>query len=313
MNTFTHIPVLMTEVLAGLNLRPGGVYLDGTIGGGGHAAAILKAIGPTGWLWGIDRDGTALTAAAARLEDYRGRFEMHAGSFDQMEQWVAPASCDGVLLDLGVSSPQLDLADRGFSFQADGPLDMRMDRTQVLTAADVVNTWDEDALANVLFQLGEERQSRRLARAIVQQRQVRPFRRTRELAQLIEQVLPRGNSRIHPATKTFQALRMVVNDELGQLERGLAAATHVLRAQGRLAVICFHSLEARAVKQFGDFHSRDYEFDGEVDVPELRRPRVPELRWISRRGIGAGTEELQLNPRARSAQLRLLEKLPHGS
>lgn len=238
---------------------------------------------------------------------------MYAGSFDQMEQWIAPASCDGVLLDLGVSSPQLDVADRGFSFQSDGPLDMRMDRSQSLTAAEVVNTWDEEEIARVLFELGEERQSRRIARAIVQQRQVRPFRRTSELAQLIEQVLPRGQSRIHPATKSFQALRIVVNDELGQLERGLAAATRVLRPQGRLAVICFHSLESRAVKQFGDVHTRDYEFDGEVDVPALRRPRVPEFRWVSRRAITAGTEEQRLNPRARSAQLRLLEKLPHGS
>lgn len=313
MNTFTHIPVLMTEVLAGLNLRPGGAWLDGTIGGAGHAAAILKASGPTGWLWGIDRDGTALKVAQERLEPFRGRFELNQGAFDEMERWVQPASCDGVLLDLGVSSPQLDVAERGFSFQADGPLDMRMDRDQPLTAAAVVNSWGEEELASVFYEFGEERQSRRIARAIVQQRKVKPFGTTRELALLIEQLLPRGASRIHPATKVFQALRLVVNDELGQLDRALAAATRVLRPAGRLAVICFHSLESRAVKQFGDQHTRDYEFDGPVDVPALRRPKAPEFRWVARRAITASPEELESNPRSRSAQLRVLEKLPYAS
>ncbi len=304
-----HNPVLMTEALAALNLRPGGRYVDGTIGGAGHAAGILRAIGDAGWLWGIDRDGAALKVAAERLEAFTGRFELRKGGFDRMAEWVPEGGADGVLLDLGVSSPQLDHAERGFSFQQEGPLDMRMDRDQALTAADVVNTTPVEELARVFAEYGEEPKAMRLARLIEEERRARPLRTTLDLARLVERAVPRRGARIHPATRVFQAVRMVVNDELGQLDRGLEAAFRVLKPGGRLAVITFQSLEARRVKQWGAARARDYDFDGEVDVPELRRPRPPTLRWVARRAVVAGEAEIAVNPRARSAQLRVLEKV----
>lgn len=304
-----HNPVLMTEALAALNLRPGGRYVDGTIGGAGHAAGILRAIGDAGWLWGIDRDGAALKVAAERLEAFTGRFELRKGGFDRMAEWVPEGGADGVLLDLGVSSPQLDHAERGFSFQQEGPLDMRMDRDQALTAADVVNTTPVEELAHIFAEYGEEPRAMRLARLIEEERQARPLRTTLDLARLVERAVPRRGARIHPATRVFQAVRMVVNDELGQLDRGLEAAFRVLKPGGRLAVITFQSLEARRVKQWGAVRARDYDFDGEVDVPELRRPRLPTLRWVARRAVVAGEAEIAVNPRARSAQLRVLEKV----
>ena len=313
MNSFTHNPVLLTEVLAGLAPRPGGRFVDGTLGGAGHAVAILTASGPTGWLLGIDRDGIALSAAAERLAGFAGRFELRHGPFDRLGEWVADGSCDGVLFDLGVSSPQLDEPARGFSFQADGPLDMRMDQTEGTTAADVVNTMSEDDLACLFSELGEEPRARRIAHEIERARRAQPFRTTGELAALVERVSPRAGARLHPATRVFQALRIHVNDELGQIARGLEAALRALRAGGRLAVITFHSLEARIVKEFGRIHTRDYDFPGEVDVPELRVPKVPALRWVERRAVVAGEEEMRSNPRARSAQLRVLERMPHGA
>ena len=313
MNSFTHIPVLSTEVLAGLQPRPGTRFLDGTIGGAGHAASILALITPTGFLLGIDRDGAALQAADARLAPFRGSYELHHGTFDQMERWAEPASLDGILLDLGVSSPQLDLPDRGFSFQSDGPLDMRMDPSQPLTAADLVNTLPTDELQRIFSEYGEEPQARRLAHTIDLERKVKPLKTTRQLADLIERAAPRRGARTHPATRVFQSLRIQLNDEIGQLERGLEAALRSLRPLGRLAIISFHSLEARLVKSFGRRHCLDYEFDGDVDVPELRRPKAPEFRWISRRAITASAAEISANPRARSAQLRILERTPHAA
>ncbi len=304
-----HNPVLLTEALEALALRPGGKYVDGTIGGAGHAVGILTATGDTGWLWGIDRDGLALKAAADRLAPFTGRFELFHGGFDRMEEWVSEEEADGVILDLGVSSPQLDRAERGFSFQQEGPLDMRMDRGQALTAADLVNGAPVEELARIFRELGEEPRARKLAWLIAEERQVRPLKTTKELATLVERGAPRGASRIHPATRVFQALRMVVNDELGQLDRGLRAACRVLKPGGRLAVISFQSLEARRVKCFGAVQTRDYDFDGEVDVPELRRPRRASMRWVARRAVVAGEGELAANPRARSAQLRVLEKV----
>ncbi len=313
MNSFEHIPVLLTEVLEGLAPRDGGRYVDGTIGGAGHAIELLKASGPTGWLLGVDRDGAALRAARERLAPFAGRFELRQGTFDRLEEWLPPESCDGVLLDLGVSSPQLDEASRGFSFQADGPLDMRMDPGQPRTAAELVNSAPEEELERIFAEYGEEPRARRLARAVVEQRKVQSLTTTRQLAELIERAIPRGGARVHPATRAFQALRIAVNDELALLQRGLEAAARVLRPGGRLAVISFHSLEARIVKRFGAERTRDYDFEGEVDVPELRRPRPPGMRWIHRRAIQAGPAEVNRNPRARSAQLRVLEKLPHGA
>ena len=300
---------MLAEVLEALHVRPGGRWVDGTIGGAGHAAAILQASGPDGWLFGMDRDESALNATRARLSEFAGRFELKRENFDAMADWVSPASCDGVLLDLGVSSPQLDWVERGFSFMAEGPLDMRMDLGQSLTAADLVNGESEFELARIIWELGEERQSRRFAKAIVQHRKVKPFATTKELADFIERLAPRRGKKTHPATQAFQALRIAVNDELGSLQRGLEGAVKILKPGGRLVVITFHSLEDRLVKEFGRERTRDYSFEGEVDVPELRKPRVPELRWLQRKAIQPSAAEVKANPRARSAQLRVLEKL----
>ena len=301
---------MAAEVLDALKPQANGRYADGTLGGAGHAAGILAASSPTGWLSGCDRDGIAVEIARARLaEKFAGRFEVRRGNFSEMADWIPAASCDGVLLDLGVSSPQLDCAERGFSFQHDGPLDMRMDDRQPVTAADLVNGEDAETLAKFFWEFGDERDSRRFARAIVHDRALRRFETTRQLADLIERLAPRHGKRAHPATKVFQALRIAVNDEIGSLKRGLDAAVKVLKPGGRLAVITFHSLEDRVVKEFGRERTRDYTFTGEVDVPELRTPRVPELKWVSRKAILPGEAELKENPRARSAQLRVLEKI----
>jgi 16S rRNA (cytosine1402-N4)-methyltransferase len=214
-----------------------------------------------------------------------------------------------VLLDLGVSSPQLDVAERGFSFQSDGPLDMRMDVRQPNTAADLVNTASVEDLSKWFWEFGGETHSRRLARAIVHDREQRRFETTRQLAELIERLSPRRGRRAHPATKVFQALRIAVNDEIGSLEKGLAAAVTILKPGGRLAVITFHSLEDRTVKNFGRARTRDYTFTGGVDVPELREPRMPELKWLTRNAVKPGAAEVADNPRSRSAQLRVLEKM----
>ncbi|HTL16037.1 MAG TPA: 16S rRNA (cytosine(1402)-N(4))-methyltransferase RsmH, partial [Patescibacteria group bacterium] len=282
---------------------------DATLGGAGHAAAILDASSPNGWLYGCDRDGAAVEAARQRLAAFAGRFELRQLNFSELADWVPAGSCDGVLMDLGVSSPQLDQARRGFSFQRDGPLDMRMDERQAFTAADLVNTAGEDELARIFWDLGEERNGRRFARAIAAEREQRPFSTTGQLAQLIERLAPRMGRKAHPATKVFQALRMAVNDEMTSLKNGLIGALKVLRPQGRLVVITFHSVEDRAVKEFGRAAARDYTFTGEVDVPELRQPRVPELKWVNRKAIVPGVVELQENPRSRSAQLRVMERV----
>jgi len=301
---------MAAEVLAALKPQANGRYADGTLGGAGHAAHILAASSPTGWLSGCDRDGVAVEVARKRLaEKYAGRFEIRRGNFAELADWIPAASCDGVLLDLGVSSPQLDSAERGFSFQNDGPLDMRMDDQQKLTAADLVNNLGDEELAKIFWELGDERDSRRFAKAIVHDRRQSKFTTTKQLADLIERLAPRNGKKSHPATKVFQALRIAVNDEIGSLKRGLEAAVKILKPGGRLAVITFHSLEDRVVKEFGRERTRDYTFSGEVDVPELRQPRVPELKWVSRKAILPGEVELEENPRSRSAQLRLLEKI----
>ncbi len=305
---FDHNPVMVVEVMAAIRPQRGGRYADGTVGGGGHAAAILAASSPTGWLSGCDRDGAAIEAARLRLAQFAGRFELRQGNFAELGDWVSVGSCDGVLLDLGVSSPQLDSATRGFSFQQAGPLDMRMDTRQRLTAADLVNTAGADELATLFWELGGEREARRLARAIEQERQHRPFETTAQLAGLIEQLSPRQGRKSHPATRVFQALRLAVNDEIGSLKRGLAVAAALLKPGGRLVVITFHSLEDRVVKEFGRERTRGYTVTGPVDVPELRRPRTPELKWVQRKALKPSAEEIAANPRSRSAQMRVLEK-----
>jgi 16S rRNA (cytosine1402-N4)-methyltransferase len=300
---------MMAEVLAALQPKAAGRYVDGTLGGAGHAEALLAASGPTGWLYGCDRDGAAIDAARQRLVPYAGRFELRQDDFKNLAAWVPPASCDGVLLDLGVSSPQLDLAERGFSFQQDGPLDMRMDRRQPLTAAALVKTAEAEEMAKWFWELGGERDSRRFARALVRERETRPFETTRQLAEFIERLSPRAGRKTHPATKVFQALRLVVNDEMSSLKQGLVGALRVLRPGGRLAVITFHSLEDRLVKTFGREKALEYTFAGGVDIPELRVPRVPEVRLIARKALKPGPAELAENPRSRSAQLRVMERV----
>ena len=309
MPDFIHQPVMLAEVLEALKPKSGNRYADGTLGGSGHAAGILRASAPDGWLYGCDRDGVAVAVARERLAEFAGRFEIRQGNFDEMAEWVPVNSCAGLLLDLGVSSPQLDMAERGFSFQKDGPLDSRMDERQQLTAADLVNSASAEELAKIFWEYGGERESRRFARAIVHDREQRPFRTTRQLAELIERLSPRAGRKTHPATKLFQALRIAVNDEIGSLKRGLEGALKILQAGGRMAVITFHSLEDRVVKDFGRARARDYTFTGGVDVPELRRPRAPELNWCSRKAIKPTQAEMQANPRSRSAQLRVMERV----
>ncbi|MGB7749056.1 MAG: 16S rRNA (cytosine(1402)-N(4))-methyltransferase RsmH [Verrucomicrobiia bacterium] len=310
MPDFVHKTVMAAEVLDALKPKPDGRYADGTLGGAGHAESILAASSPTGWLFGCDRDGAAIEAAKKRLaEKFAGRFEIRRGNFDEMAGWIPAAGCDGILLDLGVSSAQLDSPERGFSFQQDGPLDMRMDTRQTLTAADLVNESSAQELAWIFWELGDERESRRFAKAIVHDREQRKFETTRQLAELIERLSPRRGRKAHPATRVFQALRIAVNDEMGSLKRGLEAALKILKPGGRLAVITFHSLEDRVVKDFGRARARDYTFTGGLDVPELREPRTPELKLITRKPVKPGGNELNENPRSRSAQLRVLEKI----
>ena len=233
---------------------------------------------------------------------------MRRGNYAELSEWIPAGSCEGCLLDLGVSSPQLDVAERGFSFQNDGPLDMRMDTRQPVTAATLLNTESAEEIARIFWEYGDERESRRFARAIVHDRELRPFTTTRQLAELIERLSPRAGRKAHPATRVFQALRIAVNDEIGSLNRGLAGALKILKPGGRLAVITFHSLEDRVVKLFGRERARDYTFE-EIDEPELRKPCVPEIKLISRKAIMPGEVELAENPRSRSAQLRVMEKL----
>jgi 16S rRNA (cytosine1402-N4)-methyltransferase len=306
-----HKPVMVAEVLAALEPKPGQRFLDGTIGMGGHAAAILERSSPTGWLFGCDRDGEAITAARPRLAPYAGRFEIRQGNFTQVAEWVEAGSCDGALLDLGVSSLQLDQAERGFSFQTDGPLDMRMDRSHGLTAAQVLAENSPEDLGRIFWELGGERNARRAAHLIEAERRTRPIETTGQLARLMERLNPQRGQRIHPATKVFQALRMTVNDEQGSLKRGLSAVWSRLKPGGRLAVITFHSGEDRVMKEFGRAGARPYVLPDPngPDIPELRQARAPELRIVTRKAITPGAAELADNPRCRSAQLRICEKI----
>ena len=309
MADFIHEPVLLEEVLEALSPVSGGLYVDGTVGGGGHSEAILEACSPEGRLVAFDRDDWALEAAAKRLARFGNRLELHREAFAGLAKLLFKRPCDGVLLDLGVSSSQLDEAERGFSFQSDGPLDMRMDRRQPVTAEQLVNELEPEELAEIFWKLGGERKSRRIARAIVEQRSMQRLETTLQLAEVVERACPRRGARTHPATGVFQALRMAVNDELGQVERGLEAGWSVLKPGGRMAVITFHSGEDRAVKQFSRDLARPYTVRGEVDLPELREPREPLARELSRKAIKPSEAELDRNPRSRSAQLRVLEKI----
>jgi 16S rRNA (cytosine1402-N4)-methyltransferase len=299
---------MVAEVLDALKTRPSGVWVDGTLGGGGHAEAILRATTPDGFLYGCDRDLAALEAARTRLASHAGRFELRQGNFSELGNWIEPESSAGVVLDLGVSSAQLDWAERGFSFQTEGPLDMRMNPAEGETAADLVNGLSEDDLAKLFWQFGDEPRARRIARAITLERQAHRIESTGQLVRLIERVVPRTGKK-HPATRVFLALRMAVNDELGSLERGLAVASTLLEKGGRMAILTFHSVEDRLVKEFGRQKSRGYVVRGEVDLPEFRTAVAPELKLVTRKAIKPTSAELEQNPRARSAQLRVFEKL----
>jgi 16S rRNA (cytosine1402-N4)-methyltransferase len=310
MRGFIHKPVMLREVLDCLSVRSGGGWVDGTCGGGGHSEAILEASIPDGFLWACDRDGDAIEAATERLGRHEGRWELKRMNFSALDQWLGRGRADGVLLDLGVSSYQLDEASRGFSFQADGPLDMRMDVRGGMTAAELVNGWGVGEMARIFRELGGEPEAGRMARAIEAERRVRPFTGTGQLAACIERVSPRRGRRAHPATRCFQAIRMVVNGELEALEAGLEAAWRVLKRGGRLVVITFHSGEDRMVREFMRTEAREYDMPpGQPDVPELRIPRAARARLVSRKAIQPSEEEQLENPRARSAQVRVAEKL----
>ena len=300
-----HLPVLFAEVMDGLAVERDGTYLDGTFGRGGHARGVLQRLGPQGRLLVMDKDPEAI-AVAMQMADADARLSWRRGSFAGLADWPATtAGLDGVLLDLGVSSPQLDVATRGFSFGKDGPLDMRMDPESGESAAEWLARASEKEIADVLWTHGEERQSRRIARAIVARRAVEPLVRTAQLADLIASVMPRGDSKTHPATRSFQAIRIHVNRELADLEAGLDAALTRLKPGGRLAVISFHSLEDRIVKQFMAKHAKA--------PPANRRMPVEVAFTPTLRLVGgaqkAGEAELAANPRARSAVLRVAEKL----
>jgi 16S rRNA (cytosine1402-N4)-methyltransferase len=302
-----HIPVLFQAVLDGLQVRPGGRYIDATVGGGGHAAGILAASSPDGRLLGLDRDPAAIETAGIRLVSYAGRVVLVHGSFSHLAETAGTSRfvpADGVLFDLGLSSLQLADPVRGFAFTVDGPLDMRFDpQAGGPTAADLLNALSTEELVKILYRYGEERQSRRIAEAIVA---ARPLHTTKELAALVERVLKR-RGRIHPATRTFQALRIAVNDELAALEAALPQAVEVLVPGGRLAVLSFHSLEDRLVKRFMRRESRDCVCPPES--PACTCGHQATLRLFTRRAIRPAAEETAANPRARSARLRVAERI----
>jgi 16S rRNA (cytosine1402-N4)-methyltransferase len=310
---------MLTEMLATLGPRDGAVYLDGTFGGGGYARAILERA--QCHVWAIDRDETAIARGAALTAQYPDRLHLLHGRFGDMLTLLTEAgvqALDGVVLDIGVSSFQIDDPTRGFSFMADGPLDMRMGRHGMdgragsePTAATLVNTLPEHELANILFQLGEERASRRVARAIVTARAEAPIETTGRLASIIRAVLPPDKSGHHPATRSFQALRLKVNDELGEIERGLAQAALLLNPGGRVVVISFHSLEDRIVKRFMT------EASGRSPAPSRHDPRglartgsgAARFRLVTPKALRPGASEVAVNPRARSARMRAIERL----
>ncbi len=321
---FAHTPVLLAEVCQALQPKPGAIVVDGTVGGGGHATELIRRIQPNGHLIGIDSDPVALQAARAGIdalleqETIQACYTLVHGNFRDIAAIVQDQQCDvvdGILLDIGVSSYQLDTPERGFSFQVDGPLDMRLDPTQGYTAADLVNSLDEQELAHIIYHYGEERHSRRIARAIVERRRHQPIETTGALCDIVVQAIqgkpkthrahadkaPRWHGSLHPATRTFQAVRIAVNHELDSLEQALPQAVSVLRLGGRVAVISFHSLEDRIVKQFFRAES------GYGMSDSAARP--VRLHIMTKKPLVAGEAERQSNPRSRSAKLRVAERI----
>jgi 16S rRNA (cytosine1402-N4)-methyltransferase len=308
---FSHQPVLLRETIEHLNLKPNGIYVDCTLGAAGHSTAILAAE-PTVRLIGIDQDPQALERASLRLAAYTGQVTLVQDNFRNLERildGLGIGKVDGVLMDIGVSSPQLDDADRGFSYQQDAPLDMRMDPNQPIDAKTIVNTYSAEELTKIIKMYGEERWASRISDFIVRERKRAPLETTGELADLIKRAIP-AKARAtgpHPARRTFQALRIAVNDELNALQQGLEQAVEVLAAQGRLAVITFHSLEDRIVKNF--FQEMLGKCICPPDFPVCVCGRTPQGRLVTRGPLLPSQEELEDNPRSRSAKLRVLEKL----
>ena len=308
MSSNAHVPVLLGPVLQGLKIKPDGCYVDGTFGRGGHSKEILKQLGDAGRLIAIDRDPQAIAAAPASLTE-DPRFELIRGESAQLETFIGErglaGKVDGLLFDLGVSSPQLDEAERGFSFMRDGPLDMRMDPDSGRSASEWLAFVDEQELKHVLRKYGEETSASRIARAIVVAREEAPISRTAQLARIVEDAAPKRGQKRHPATKTFQAIRIAINGELEQLEAVLEQSVNVMRQKARLCVISFHSLEDRIVKRFMRDASREPEqYRGMPNVPEEYQPK---LRTVGK-AVSATDEEVEANRRARSAHLRIAER-----
>lgn len=304
-----HVPVLLNEAIDALNIKADGCYVDATFGRGGHSEKIMSALGEQGRLVAIDQDSAAIDVANKKFSD-ENRFSIYKHNFVQLEQLMINldlhGKVDGLLLDLGVSSPQLDVASRGFSFGNDGPLDMRMDQSQVLTAAQFVNTAGEPEIARVLNDYGEERYARRLAKAIVEHRETAQFETTLQLAEVVKAAHPRWDHQRHPATKTFQAIRIHVNNEIGVLQQTLEQAARLLAVGGRLVVISFHSLEDRLVKRAIRGPVNNSRVPRHLPLPEDSTPKI----WRSlSKAIFASEDELQGNPRARSAVLRVAERV----
>ena len=308
---FSHKSVLLDECIEGLNIRPDGIYLDGTLGGAGHSSEIVKRL-TTGRLIGVDRDEVALKAAGERLAPYADRVTLVHSNFSEIASVLDELGLDqidGMLFDLGVSSPQLDDAERGFSYMADAPLDMRMNRQDSLSAWDVVNTWDRSELKRILYDYGEERYAPQIAAAIERRRNERPIETTLELADVIRSAMPPQalREKQHPAKRSFQAIRIAVNDELASVSRMLEAAIPRLRKGGRLAVITFHSLEDRIVKSAMQQAAKGCTCPPEFPICVCGKK--PQVKLVTRKPIISGAKELDENPRARSAKLRVAEKL----
>lgn len=311
MTEFHHVSVLLEECLEGLNIQPEGIYVDGTLGGAGHSSQIARRL-TTGRLIGIDRDKVALKAAAERLKPYEKNVTLVHSNFCEMARVLRDlkiSGVDGILLDLGVSSPQLDEVSRGFSYMADAPLDMRMNGEDAVSAHTVINTWSQEELKRILYTYGEERYAPQIAGAICRRREERPIETTLELVDIIRSAMPAAalREKQHPAKRSFQAIRIAVNDELGSVERLLEDAIDLLNPGGRLAIITFHSLEDRIVKTAMAEAAKGCTCPPQFPVCVCgKKPRV---KIISRKPIVSGPEELERNPRARSAKLRVCEKI----
>ena len=311
MSEFYHVSVLLDECIEGLNIKPDGIYVDGTLGGAGHSSQIAKRL-TTGRLIGIDRDPVALKAAGERLAPYADRVTLVHSNFCEIAQVLQDLGIDGVdgiLLDLGVSSPQLDDGSRGFSYMADAPLDMRMNNEDALSAYEVVNSWPQEELKRILYDYGEERYAPRIAGAICARREEKPIETTLELVDIIRSAMPAAalREKQHPAKRSFQAIRIAVNDELGSVEKVMRDAIPCLNPEGRLAIITFHSLEDRIVKNGMANASKGCTCP--PSFPVCVCGKKPQVRLVTRKPIVSGDEELERNPRARSAKLRVCEKL----